>query len=224
VHREAQIDWLAAHKTQRPHHVFLKLNSGMNRLGFTPRRSARRGSGCRACAGRQHRADDPLRRCRQRARRGQPAGAFEAATHDLPGERSLANSAATLRFAADLPALRGDWIRPGIMVYGSSPDFPLHGIAHWELQPTMTLRAQIHCDAGARAAATSGYGSLFSADRAMRIGVVACGYADGYPRPGAHRHTGARRRRAHAPRGPGVDGHGDGRPHRRCRRPHRAAR
>ena len=58
-------------------------------------------------------------------RASQPAlAAFEAATRDLPGDRSLANSAATLRLGARLAAGRGDWVRPGIMLYGSSPDHP----------------------------------------------------------------------------------------------------
>ena len=63
--------------------------------------------------------------------------AFEAATRDLPGERSLANSAATLRHA-----VAADWVRAGIMSYGSAPDFPQHDIAHWGLRPTMTLRSR----------------------------------------------------------------------------------
>src|SRR5262249_13880587 len=141
VHREAQIDWLAAHKTQRPHHVFLKLNSGMNRLGFAPsafRAAWQRLSGLTQVDG----VALMTRFADADSARGVAAqlAAFEDATRDLPGERTVANSAATLRFAADLAALRGDWIRPGIMVYGSSPDYPAHDIAHWELQPTMTLR------------------------------------------------------------------------------------
>jgi len=183
VHREAQIDWLAAHKTQRPHRVFLKLNSGMNRLGLTPsafRAAWQRLSGLvqvESVVLMTHFADaDNARGV------GDQLAAFDAATHDLPGERTLANSAATLRYAHATPALRGDWIRPGIMVYGSSPDFPVHDLAHWELHPTMTLRAQIITTQELMPGGNVGYGSLFSADRPMRIGVVACGYADGYPR------------------------------------------
>ena len=108
--------------------------------------------------------------------------AFEEATRDLPGERSMANSAATLRFAGKSASVRGDWVRPGIMVYGSAPDYPAHDIAHWDLQPTMTLQAEIIAIQDLQAGATVGYGSTFTADRPMRIGVVACGYADGYPR------------------------------------------
>jgi len=183
VHREAQIDWLAAHKTQRAHQVFLKLNSGMNRLGFPP--AAYRAAWLRLSGLTQvdsitlmtHFSDaDGARGVHQ------AIAAFEAATRDLPGERSVANSAATLRFAAESHAVRGDWVRPGIMSYGSSPDYPTHDIAHWELQPTMTLQAQIISVQELHAGSTVGYGSTFTADRPMRIGVVACGYADGYPR------------------------------------------
>lgn len=183
VHREAQIDWLAGHKTQRPHRVFLKLNSGMNRLGFAP--SAYRAAWLRLSGLTQvdditlmthfPHADD--------ARGVEPALAvFEAVTRDLPGERSLCNSAATLRFAADSAAVRGDWLRPGIMLYGSSPDYPAHDSAHWDLQPAMSLRSQLIAIQDVSAGSGVGYGGIFVAERPMRIGVVACGYADGYPR------------------------------------------
>jgi alanine racemase len=183
VHHEAQIDWLAAHKTQRPHQVFLKLNSGMNRLGFTVpafRAAWQRLSGLvqvESVVLMTHfaDADNPRGVADQLA-------AFDEAARDLPGERTLANSAATLRFAPDLASVRGDWIRPGIMVYGSSPDFPVHDLAHWRLQPTMSLRARIIATQQLAPGSHVGYGSQFSADRVMRIGVVACGYADGYPR------------------------------------------
>jgi alanine racemase len=107
--------------------------------------------------------------------------AFVAATHDLPGERSLSNSAATLRHAGDA-AVRADWVRAGIMSYGSAPDFPAHGIDHWDLRPTMTLRSRLIATQDLQPGDAVGYGSRYVAERAMRIGVVACGYADGYPR------------------------------------------
>jgi alanine racemase len=106
---------------------------------------------------------------------------FDAVTHDLPGERSLSNSAANLRHAAVL-AGRSDWIRPGIAVYGSAPDFPEHSAADWGLQPTMTLASELIAVQAIDTGATVGYGSVFTASQPMRIGVVACGYADGYPR------------------------------------------
>ena len=189
VHCTEQIDWLAAHKTLVPHRVFLKLNSGMNRLGFTP--NAFRSAWARLNALPQvdeislmthfSDADGPRGIAHQVA-------AFEAATADLPGERTLCNSAALLRNPGD--ALRGegvttlaaDWVREGIALYGSAPDFPARSAADWNLQPAMTLSSRIIGVQSLQAGDTVGYGSVFTADQAMRIGVVACGYADGYPR------------------------------------------
>ena len=182
VHCSEQIDMLAAHKTQQAHRVFLKMNSGMNRLGFRPERY--RTAWTRLNALPQvdevslmtHFSDADTAK-------GISAqlAVFEAVTHDLPGERSLSNSAATLRHGA-LLAARSDWIRPGIAVYGSAPDFPDHSAEHWGLQPTMTLNSKIISVQNLEAGDTVGYGSSFTASSAMRIGVVACGYADGYPR------------------------------------------
>jgi alanine racemase len=178
VHHDAQIDWLAAHKTQRPHRVFLKMNSGMNRLGFTP--ATYRSAWTRLNALPQvdeislmtHFADaDGVRGI------GPAVAAFDAATQDLPGERCLSNSAATLRHG-----LSNDWVRAGILCYGSAPDFPGHDIHHWGLQPAMTLRSRLIATQQLQRGDTVGYGSSFTATEAMRIGIVACGYADGYPR------------------------------------------
>jgi alanine racemase len=182
IHCDEQIAMLAAHKTQQPHRVFLKLNSGMNRLGFAAQRF--RAAWTRLDGLPQvdeislmtHFADaDSAKGIAQQVR------VFEEATRDLPGERTLSNSAATLRFGGDA-AVRGDWIRPGIAVYGSAPDYPQHDIAHWGLQPTMTLAARVIAVQQLAIGDTVGYGSSFTADAPLRIGVVACGYADGYPR------------------------------------------
>lgn len=182
IHCNEQVDMLAAHKTQLPHRVFLKMNSGMNRLGFPPERF--RAAWTRLNALPQVEeitlmthfsdADGP---------KGIAAAlqAFDAVTHDLPGERTLSNSAATLRHG-DALAGRSDWVRPGILVYGSAPDFPEHTAAGWGLQPTMTLSSRIIGVQELKAGDTVGYGSSFTADGPLRIGIVACGYADGYPR------------------------------------------
>jgi alanine racemase len=105
------------------------------------------------------------------------AAVFEAATRDLPGERSVSNSAALLR-----NGLGDDWVRAGILLYGSAPDFPAHDLAHWGLQPTMTLRSRLIATQALQRGNTVGYGSTYTAAAPMRIGIVACGYADGYPR------------------------------------------
>lgn len=182
IHCNEQIDMLAAHKTQLPHRVFLKMNTGMNRLGFTPERF--RAAWIRLNALPQVEeislmqhfpdADGPKGISAQ-------LQAFDTVTHDLPGERTLSNSAAILRHDEAL-AGRSDWVRPGIVLYGSAPDFPEHSAADWGLQPTMTLASKIIGIQHLLAGDTVGYGSRFVAEGPMRIGVVACGYADGYPR------------------------------------------
>ena len=190
VHCTEQIDWLAAHKTQLPHRVFLKLNSGMNRLGFTP--TAFRAAWARLNALPQvdeislmthfSDADGPRGIAHQVA-------AFEAATADLPGERTLCNSAALLRHATHplrgegaVTTLAADWVREGIALYGGAPDHPEQTAARWSLQPAMTLSTRVIGVQSLQAGDTVGYGSAFTADQPMRIGVIACGYADGYPR------------------------------------------
>jgi len=179
VHNTQQIDWLAQHKTHTPHRVFLKMNSGMNRLGFTP--AAFRSAWARLNALPQvdeislmtHFSDAD-------GERGvaHQVAAFEDATRDLPGERSLSNSAALLRHAT----IKTDWVRAGIMSYGSAPDHPQHAAAYWDLQPAMTLRSRLIGTQSLQAGDTVGYGSRFTASGPLRIGIVACGYADGYPR------------------------------------------
>jgi alanine racemase len=182
IHCNEQIDMLAAHKTQVPHRVFLKMNSGMNRLGFTPERF--RAAWTRLSALPQV---DEISLMTHFSDADGPRGiaaqlrAFESVTHDLPGERTLSNSAATLRHGAAL-AGRSDWVRPGIVLYGSSPDFPERSADYWDLQPTMTLASKIIGLQQLKAGDSVGYGSSFVAEAPLRIGVVACGYADGYPR------------------------------------------
>ena len=182
VHCDEQIDWLAAHKTQQPHRVFLKMNSGMNCLGFRPEHYRTAYARLQALP-----QVDEISLMTHFTDADGPRGiahqvrAFTGATRDLAGERSLSNTAATLRHAVD-PSVRGDWVRPGIGVYGSAPDFPEHDMAHWGLQPTMTLATRIIGTQDLQPGDTVGYGSSFTADAPIRVGVVACGYADGYPR------------------------------------------
>ena len=186
VHHQAQIDMLAAHKTNAAHRVFLKMNTGMNRLGFRPaafRAAWQRLSGLTQV--------DEITLMTHFADADGAGGVaaqlatFDAATRELPGERSLSNSAATLRFAGAEGAgahLAADWVRPGIMVYGSAPDFPAHDAPGWGLQPAMTLRARLIAIQALERGDRVGYGGGFTAEAPMRIGVAACGYADGYPR------------------------------------------
>ncbi len=178
VHCDQQIDMLATHKTNVPHRVFLKMNSGMNRLGFTSERY--RAAWTRLNALPQV---DEISLMTHFSDADGPHGVaaqmqtFADVTRDLPGERSLSNSAATLRHPIGC-----DWVRPGIALYGSAPDYPAHSASDWELQPAMTLSAKIIATQDLSTGAGVGYGLTFVAEAALRIGVVACGYADGYPR------------------------------------------
>ncbi len=191
VHCDQQIDMLASHKTNVPHRVFLKLNAGMNRLGFTPQRY--RAAWTRLNALPQ--VDEISLMTHFSDADSAPGVAaqmalFAIVTRDLPGERSLSNSAATLRHRVSASDASGqpdalvasDWVRPGIAIYGSAPDFPEHSAHDWGLQPAMTLASKIIATQDLVAGSSVGYGSTFVAQQALRIGIVACGYADGYPR------------------------------------------
>jgi alanine racemase len=112
---------------------------------------------------------------------------FEEMTRGLEGPRSLANSAALIRY----PAARAGWVRPGIMLYGASPfaapgrdDLVERGedVGGLELQPVMTLRTELISVQNLQPGERVGYGFSFEAKREMTIGIAACGYADGYPR------------------------------------------
>jgi len=185
VHCNEQIDMLAAHKTTVGHRVFLKMNSGMNRLGFAPNQY--RSAWSRLSALPQVQEISLVTHFSDADRDGgitRPLQIFNQIAQDLPGERSLCNSAATLRqgahFAGVTPA--SDWIRPGIVLYGSAPDHPQHTSVDWGLRPGMTLASKIIATQSLLTGASVGYGSTFVADTPLRVGVVACGYADGYPR------------------------------------------
>jgi alanine racemase len=158
--------------------VLLKANTGMNRLGLAPPEYAQ-----------------ALERLRRNARVGEITLLTHLADADeargvgwqlerlrrLPGygslPLSLANSAAILRY----PETHCDWVRPGIMLYGCSP-FPESVGGESGLKPVMTLESRIIAVQRRQAGDEVGYGGAFRAEGAMRIGVVACGYADGYPR------------------------------------------
>jgi alanine racemase len=102
---------------------------------------------------------------------------FTSAAEQLAGERSLANSAATLRH----PATHAEWVRPGIAIYGCSP-FADESAEALGLAPVMTVSSALIATQTLAPGDRVGYGGTFTATEPMRIGVVAAGYADGYPR------------------------------------------
>jgi hypothetical protein len=160
--------------------VFLKMNSGMNRLGFTPQRY--RAAWARLNALPQ--VDEISLMTHfptpTAARHRAPAGRFDAATRDLPGERSWQQR----RHAAPrqpgrarrLGARRHCQLRQRARPPASTTS------RHWGLQPAMTLRTRLIAVQQLQPGDTVGYGSSFTAAGPMRIGIAACGYADGYPR------------------------------------------
>ena len=200
VHNEEQIQMLAAHKTQQGHRIFLKLNSGMNRLGFDPTRF--RSIWTRLNS--MHQVEEislmtHFARSESEIDMLQSLSIFKEATHDLNGERSLSNSGTVLG-QMDLLSREGiqdDWVRPGIALYGASPEPRLKSAQEWGLQPTQSLRSKIISIQKVKFGDKVGYGSEHVVTKDMLIGVVACGYADGYPRvigPGAQvlMHSGVR--------------------------------
>ncbi len=185
VHTTEQIDWIAQCKAaaQGGHTVFLKLNSGMNRLGFAPHLYAaqwhrlQRLSQIDRVYHMSHFAQGESAVVSQDARQ-----CIANTTSNLNGPGSFCNSAALLCQTDEEPWILGDWVRCGIALYGASPDYPSHQADDFNLQPVMGLNSQIVSIQELRAGASVGYGANFTALADMTIGIVACGYADGYPR------------------------------------------
>jgi alanine racemase len=179
VHNPEQVELLKHATLDGEIDVYLKVNSGMNRLGFNV---------------------EGLRPAYNTLRMHPQVRTVTMMTHfadaDGPGgiqaqlgwfnemvqpfdvqQRSLANSAALLRF----PEALGDWVRPGIMLYGCSP-FADRSAEQLGLKPAMTLTSEIIAVQQLQAGERVGYGFGYQAAGDMRIAIVACGYADGYPR------------------------------------------
>ena len=176
VHESEQLAMLEKVKLPAKIPVYAKLNTGMNRLGFSEKEFRDALERLTRCAGEitlmTHFADADGRRGVQ-----WQIERFEAMTAGLKLPRSLANSAAILRY----PEAHADWIRPGIMLYGCSP-FPDESAEKLGLKPAMTLASELIAVRSLSAGDSVGYGCTFIADGPVRIGIVACGYADGYPR------------------------------------------
>jgi alanine racemase len=178
IHRLDQLEAIEAAALPVKLPVFIKFNSGMHRLGFTPETwpAARdflaqaKGIGPVAYMTHFAEADSELGITWQLER-------FQEWSTGWTGDVSLANSATLLRYPE---GVRG-WVRPGIMLYGGSP-FPEVTAEALGLKPVMTLESEIIAVQQVAAGERVGYGGTFTAGRPSRIGVVACGYADGYPR------------------------------------------
>lgn len=178
IHSAPQIEMLESVQLSKSLNVHLKMNTGMNRLGFVPNEYLTAFNRLQACKNVANivlmthfaTADEDIGIDAQLA-------LFEAATTGLDNARSLANSATILRH----PEAHADWVRPGIMLYGASPVTGTPAV-EFGLQPVMTLTSKIISVQTLQAGESVGYGHRFTASKTTRIGVVACGYADGYPR------------------------------------------
>lgn len=179
IHSNWQIQALAKAQLSAPLDIYVKVNSGMNRLGFMPEQMHKVWQKLRAL---DNVGEMTLMTHFAEAEKEEgiiePMKQVERAAEGLNCPRSLANSAATLWH----PEAHFDWVRPGIVLYGASPSGQWQDIAGTGLKPAMTLTSEIIAIQQLRPGAGVGYGYRYHAAAEQRIGVVACGYADGYPR------------------------------------------
>jgi alanine racemase len=180
VHHETQLELLRQRRGEISSALWLKIDSGMHRLGFSPQDAGTvhaeleslRGDTPTVLMSHFACADEPHNSMTQ-----QQIEVFNTALAGIPGRASLANSAAILNF----PQSHRDYIRPGLMLYGVSPSRqkPASEIG---LRPAMTLQCDLIAINQCRAGDTLGYGAAYTCPKDMRIGVAAIGYGDGYPR------------------------------------------
>jgi alanine racemase len=178
VHNLQQVEMLEQTLLIAPVNIHLKMNTGMNRLGFTPEVYAEMFERLKVCPNvakitlMTHfaTADEDIGIAAALAR-------FKLATQSFHHEQSLANSASILLH----PESHAEWVRPGIMLYGASP---ISGEAadYFDLKAVMQFTSQIIAVQTLEAGDSVGYGHKFTASETTRVGIVACGYADGYPR------------------------------------------
>ena len=181
VHCPEQIELLRAAPAGANFKVWLKLDSGMNRLGF---KSAEFPAAHAALSG-LGALKGPVNLCTHLASADTPERpntaeqllVFAAATRTLSGERSVESSAALLAF----PESQAEWVRPGLLLYGVSPFAGSTGADHG-LLPVMTLKSRIIAVKDVSVGGQVGYGGDWIATRPTRLAVAAVGYGDGYPR------------------------------------------
>jgi alanine racemase len=180
IHNVTQLEMLEKVTFVGKMDVYLKVNSGMNRLGFTVDNVRLAWNALEAHPG----VDSVTLMTHFADADGENGVAaqlqwFNELTQPFDSAaRSLANSAALLRFPDDT---RADWVRPGIMLYGCSP-FAFKSAGEIGLKPAMTLGSELIAVQNLQPGERVGYGLTYEAAQEMTVGVVACGYADGYPR------------------------------------------
>ncbi|QQX79557.1 alanine racemase [Shewanella sp. KX20019] len=181
VHHESQLEMLESAVLPKPVTVWLKIDTGMHRLGFSPEQFDSTYQRLLA----NDNVAKPIHLMTHFACADEPSNpstaaqqkVFDALTQNLPGDRTLANSAGALFWHSS----QADWIRPGIALYGVSPVLGDLGTKHG-LLPAMDLVSQLIAIREHKAGESAGYGSFWTADKDTKLGVVAIGYGDGYPR------------------------------------------
>ncbi|MEY4474481.1 MAG: alanine racemase [Pseudomonadota bacterium] len=179
VHSDWQLEAISAARLTAPLNIYVKLNSGMNRLGFPIGQAE---AVWQWASSLNNVAEVTLMSHFANADNhigvDDPFSQIQHVSEHIIGPRCFANSAAILRH----PETYYDWVRPGIILYGASPSGNIADIAPFGLRPVMCLHSEIIALQTLSAGHCVGYGSRYSASEPHRIGVVACGYADGYPR------------------------------------------
>jgi alanine racemase len=178
IHDQRQLDLLTHTPLAKPVNVWIKINTGMNRLGFSIHDFPEVWQRLQACpwinpiCNMTHfsEADQPTKTTNLQIKQ------FTQVVQHLACERSLANSAAILTY----PHVHADWIRPGLILYGVAPFADSVG-KEYGFKPVMNLKSAIITLKQLQAGDRVGYGGVWTAPQAMRIGVVAIGYGDGYP-------------------------------------------
>ncbi len=181
VHTPEQIELLRAARAGATFKIWLKLDTGMNRLGFKGRAFDAALAALNGLASVQ----SPVNLFTHLASADTPEypttveqlARFTTATGSLPGERSIANSAAMLGYSE----AQADWVRPGLLLYGASPFAGSIG-ADYGLLPAMTLHSHIIAVKDLDVGEHVGYSGAWVAKRPTRLAVAAVGYGDGYPR------------------------------------------
>jgi len=180
VHHAGQLEWIEESGSRAGARFWLKLDTGMHRLGFPLHQAESAHKRLRAIEGVEQVVLMTHFACADQADHDlnqRQAERFDAVVEDLEGPRCLDNSAALL----NLPATHCDWVRPGLMLYGASPIVGRDGPA-LGLRPAMTLETRLIAINDVPVGETIGYGARFTAPGDMRVGVAAIGYGDGYPR------------------------------------------
>lgn len=180
VHHQDQVLMLESARLQKPLSVWMKINTGMNRLGFTPEEFQCRYAQLQACKNvmkpigiMTHFAEADNLSSEATA---DQVTCFNSAIQGQAAPLSLSNSAGILGW----PSIKADWVRPGLMLYGASPFSGETGLDR-NLKPVMSFTSTLIAVHALKRGQKVGYGGTWTAHEATRIGIVAAGYGDGYP-------------------------------------------